>query len=367
MSGTGEIPADVVTVTDYWPYAQAQLDEAAWAYFSGGAEKERGLEKNQQAFAHYEIIPRVLQDLTAGSTHIQFNERSYAYPLFLAPVAWQRWAHPDGEQATAQAAAAMNTPFMVSMQSTTSLEAIRAAAPQAELWLQWYWHDDWAATEALWERCQHAQVSAIVLTLDAPIQGMRYREQRAGQTRPAHLQTPLLNDFETPAQHLAAAGQSPVFGTGLMHGAPRWPQVQAFIEACPLPVWLKGVLHPDDARLAVEVGAAGIMVSNHGARQLDAFPAPLRCLPAVVSAVRGRVPVVLDGGVRCGSDIFIALAQGAQAVAIGRPYVMGLTVAGAAGVSHILHMMRTELEVTMALAGCAQITDITAERLLSTE
>src|SRR5699024_5281215 len=180
MSGTGEIPADGVTGTDYWPYAQAQLDEAAWAYFSGGADKERGLKINQPAFVHYELIPRVLQYLPAGGTHRRFNERSYAYPLFLAPVAWQRWAHPDGEHATAQAAAAMNTPFMVSMQSTTSLEAIRAAAPQAELWLQWYWHDDWAATEALWERCQHARVSAIVRTLAAPTPGTRCREQRGG-------------------------------------------------------------------------------------------------------------------------------------------------------------------------------------------
>src|SRR5699024_12285708 len=124
------------------------------------------------------------------------------------------------------------------------------------------------------ECSRDAVVCAVVLTLAAPIQGMRYRGQRAALTRPVHLQTSLLNVFETPAQHLAAAGQSPVFGAGLMHGALRWPQVQAFIVACPLPVWLKGVLHPDDARLAVEVGAAGSMVSNHGARQLDAFPAP---------------------------------------------------------------------------------------------
>lgn len=367
MSGVDEIPADVVAVTDYWPYARAQLDGAAWAYFSGGTEKGLGLEKNCQSFARFEIMPRVLQDLTTGSTQFQMNGQSYAYPVFLAPVAWQCWAHPKGEVATVQAAAAMNTPFMISMQSTTNLEAIRAAAPQADLWLQWYWHDDWAAVKTLWQRCLQAQVKAIVLTVDAPVQGMRHDEQRAGQIRPAHLHTPLLDGFEIPAQHFAAAGQSPVFGAGILHTAPKWAQIQAFIEACPLPVWLKGILHPDDARLAVEVGAAGIMVSNHGARQLDAFPTPLRCLPAVVSAVQRRIPVMLDGGVRRGSDVFIALAHGAQAVAIGRPYIMALTVGGAAGVAHVLHMIRTEFEITMALAGCAQIVDITAERLLSAE
>lgn len=363
MSEAAEIPADVVAVRDYWPYAQARLEAPAWAYFSGGAEQERGLEKNLQAFADYEIIPRVLQDMTQGSTQIDLNGRAYAYPIFLAPVAWQRWAHPEGELATAQAAAAMGAPFMVSMQSTSSIEEIRAAAPQAELWLQWYWHHDRTATEALWQRCVQAEVTAIVLTLDAPVQGLRPREQRAGQHRPAHLHTPHLDGFNGAAQHFAAAGQSPIFGAGLMRSAPRWHEVQAFIEACPLPVWLKGVMHPDDARLAVEVGAAGVMVSNHGARQLDAFPAPVHCLPAVVSAVQGRLPVVLDGGVRSGSDVFIALALGAQAVAIGRPYVMGLAVGGAAGVAHVLHLLRTELELTMALSGCAQIEQISCERL----
>lgn len=363
MSTQDAIPADVVSISDYWPHARMRMDEAAWAYFSGGAEHEVGLEKNQQAFKRYEIIPRVLQDLSAGNTQIQIHTKTYEYPIFLAPVAWQRWAHPQGELASARAAAAMGSPLMVSMQSTTSLEEIRAAAPQAELWLQWYWHPDSAATEALWQRCVQAKVSAIVLTVDAPIQGMRYREQRAGSNRPAHLQTPLLDDFTPLGQHFAPAGQSPIFGAGLTQHMPRWQEVQAFIQACPVPVWLKGILHPDDARLAVEVGAAGVIVSNHGGRQLDAFPASLNALPAVASAIQGRVPVIFDGGVRSGSDVFIALALGAQAVAIGRPYVLGLAVGGAAGVAHVLHLLRTELEIAMVLAGCPQIKQITQERL----
>mgnify|MGYP001167326742 CR=1 FL=1 len=357
------IPAEIVSLRDYWRVAKSRLDEQAWAYFSGGAEQERGMKKNEQAFEQFEIMPRVLRDLSVGSTQVRIHHRTYAYPIFLAPVAWQRWAHPLGEQAVAQAAAAMRTPFMLSMQSTCSLEELRAAAPQAELWVQWYWHNDTRATESLWQRCVHHDVAAIVLTVDAPIQGMRYREQRAGQMRPAHLQTPLLAEFNSVSPPHAPAGHSPIFGTGWMQHAPNWQTIQQFIQACPMPVWLKGIVHPDDARLAVEVGAAGLIVSNHGGRQLDALPASLSALPAVAAAVQGRIPIILDGGVRSGSDVFIALALGAQAVAVGRPYIMALAVGGAPAVAHVLHLLRTELEIAMVLAGCAQIEHITRESI----
>jgi len=368
VSAHDRVPNDVVSVTDYWTHAQQRLDPKAWAYFSGGAGDGQGLKKNEAAFEHYQIMPRVLQPMQKASTKVQIAGQSFAYPIMLAPVAWQGWAHPQGERASAAAAAAMGALYTISMQSNTALEDIVAAAPQGRYWFQWYWQPealDGAATQDLWQRCVAAGVEAIVLTVDAPVQGLRDQERRAGQQRPSELNTPHLEAFSSTMVQGAFAqpGHSPLFGSGLLGQAPTWSQVQDFIAACPLPVWLKGVLHPDDARLAVEVGAQGVIVSNHGGRQLAALPPAIDCLAAVVEAVGGQMPVLFDGGVRRGSDALIALGLGAQMVGIGRPYVMALAVAGAAGVAHVLHLLRTELEVAMALAGCARIEQI-GERLI---
>jgi len=360
---SARIPADIVSVTDYWAHAQARLTPAAWAYFSAGAGDGSGVQANEAAFERYTIMPRVLKSLQGADTQITLAGRRYAHPLFLAPVAWQGWAHPEAEVATALAAAALGSPMIVSMQTTTALERLLAAAPQGRYWFQWYWQTDDNASQALLQQCAQLGVEAIVLTVDAPVQGLRYAEQRAGQERPGNLVTPHWSAFERPTSHMAQPGQPPLFGSPLLEQAPTWTQVQQFIAQSPLPVWLKGILHPDDARLAVEIGAAGVIVSNHGGRQLAAAPAALDCLAEVVNAVQGQIPVLFDGGIRRGSDVFIALALGAQAVCIGRPYIMGLAVGGAAGVAHVLHLLRTELELTMALAGSARCADIRAQQL----
>lgn len=367
MSHAQVLPADIVCVHDYWPYAKTRLSPGAWAYFNGGAQSGAGCRRNEQAFERYQIWPRVLKNMRSAHTRIELLGRSYDYPIFLAPIAWQAWAHPEGERATALAAEAMSSPFMVSMQSTTDIADLVAIAPAGRFWLQWYWQSDEQATQQLLDRCQGLGVEAIVLTVDAPVQGIRHEELRVGRKRPAHLGTPHLQGFASVDEAQARPGQSPLFATDLLQHAPDWTQVQEFIAQCPLPVWLKGILHPDDARLAVEVGAAGVIVSNHGGRQLAALPAALDCLAAVAAAVGQRVPVIFDGGIRTGSDVFIALALGAQAVCIGRPYLMGLAVGGAAGVAHVLHMLRTEFEVTMALAGCARCSEISAGLLLRSD
>lgn len=361
------IPTDVVAVEDYLPYAKEVLSPEAWAYFSGGVGDEKLLQCNKSIFDAYTVWPRVLQDLRHAHTRFVLNtsthQAEYEFPIFLAPVAYQRLAHPDGELATALAAAAMQTPFIISMQSSVDLATLASQAPGPQ-WLQWYWQPDAAGSQRLLEQAVQCGIEAIVLTVDAPVNGIRNTEQRAQFRLPAGIEAVNLHGIAQQAVPIAQAGHSPLFGSDfLAQAAPRWEQVAAFIAQCPLPVYIKGILHPADAQQAVQVGAAGIMVSNHGGRVLDISPSALQALPAVVQAVEGRVPVLMDGGIRRGTDVFIALALGAQAVLIGRPYIYALAVAGAAGVAHVLHLLRTELEVAMALAGCATLADVAQAEL----
>lgn len=355
-----QIPADIAAVNDYTAYAQQAMSPEAWAYFSGGVADEKLLERNLSAAANYQIWPRVLQDFSAAHTRfmLQGTNQEYAFPIFLAPVAYQRMAHPEGEVASALAAAAMQTPFIISMQASVDLQTLVQQAPGPQ-WLQWYWQADVEGSQRLLDQAVALGIEAIVLTIDAPVNGIRNTEQRAQFVLPEDIEAINLRGMKQRALPRAQAGQSPLFGSGfLANTAPRWEQITQFIAQCPLPVYLKGILHPADAQQAVEAGAAGVIVSNHGGRVLDLMPTSLQALPAVVQAVAGQVPVLMDGGIRRGTDIFIALALGAQAVFIGRPYIYALAVAGAAGVAHVLHVLRTELEVTMALAGCPTLEHI---------
>lgn len=357
------IPADVVAVDDYIAYAKERLHPQTWAYFSGGVGDERLLHRNLQAADHYQIWPRVLNDLSHAHTRFTLNgtNQEYAFPIFLAPVAYQRLAHPDGELASALAAAAMQTPFIISMQASVELATLKRKAPGPQ-WLQWYWQSDQVGSQRLLAQAVSLGIEAIVLTVDAPVTGARHREQRVQFKLPAGIEAVNLKGIKQQTVPLAQAGQSPLFDSRFLASAPQWDQVADFIADCPLPVFIKGILHPADARRAVQIGAAGMIVSNHGARILDAAPTSLQALAAIAPAVAGRVPILVDGGIRRGTDIFIALALGAQAVLIGRPYIYALAVAGAAGVAHVLHLLRTELELTMALAGCATLAEIkTAE------
>lgn len=362
-----QIPADIVAVNDYIPYAKTVMSPQAWAYFNGGVGDELLLRRNVEAAQNYQIWPRVLRDMSAAHTRFSLNtglsgaKQEYAFPIFLAPVAYQRMAHPDGELASALAAAAMQTPFIISMQASVDLATLVQQAPGPQ-WLQWYWQADQVGSQRLLDQAVALGIEAIVLTLDAPVNGVRNTEQRAQFVLPDGIEAVNLRGIQQAVIPVAQAGQSPLFGSGFLAQTPSWTEVAHFIAQCPLPVYVKGILHPADAQQAVQIGAAGVIVSNHGGRVLDAAPTTLQALPAVVQAVAGQVPVLVDGGIRRGTDIFIALALGAQAVLIGRPYIYALAVAGAAGVAHVLHLLRTELEVTMALAGCATLAEIkTAE------
>ena len=356
------IPPGLVTLADHEQHARTQLDDNAWAYFSGGAADEISLRANRTAWDALPLWPRVLRPLAGGHTRVPLLGRTLAHPILLAPVAFQRMAHPDGELAMAYAAAALGAGVVLSTQASVSVESVaQAVLPdpgRGPLWFQLYLQPDRGFTQALVQRAEAAGYEALVLTVDAPTSGVRDRERRAGFRLPSGVGPVNLAGLQTPASPPLSPGQSALFD-GLLHHAPTWDDIAWLQSITRLPVLLKGVLHPADARQAVSVGAAGLIVSNHGGRSLDTAPATSSALPRVVQAVGGAVPVLADGGIRRGTDVLKAMALGASAVLVGRPAVWGLANAGAAGVAHVLRLLRDELEVAMALTGCATLAEAT--------
>ncbi len=352
-----QIPPEIAAVTDYESFARERMSASAWAYISGAAADELTLAENHNAFRRLRLRQRVLADLEGANTRLELFGHTYEYPIFLAPVAYQKMVHPDGELAAALGASAMQAGMVVSTQASVALEDIAAMA-RAPLWFQLYIQQDRRFTQQLVHRAEKAGYRALVVTVDAPVNGVRNREQRASFTLPAGVDAVNLRGMLPQAAHTAQAGSSPLFGGPLLAGAPTWKDIQWLIGLARLPVLLKGITTADDAQRAIECGAAGIIVSNHGGRTLDTLPATIDTLPAVARAVNRRIPILLDGGIRRGTDIFKALALGATATLIGRPYVYGLAAAGAPGVAHVLHMLRAELEVAMALTGRPTLGDI---------
>lgn len=352
------IPADIVCAADYARRAPEHLDPAAWAYLSGGAGDEVTLRENTATFNSLKLMPRVLADVWGGHTRLELFGQPMAHPFLLAPVGWQRLFHPDGELASAQAAAVMEAVFAVSTYSTATIEEIAARSPIAP-WFQIYFQPEREDTERLVRRAEQAGCRALIVTVDAPVNGPRNREQRAGFALPPGMRAANLS-----ASTLQGGAGQGVFN-GAMAKAPGWVDVAWLCELTRLPVVVKGVLHPDDAARAIDSGARGIGVSNHGGRVLDTVPAAIHALPAVARRVNGAVPILFDSGIRRGTDAFKALALGAQAVMIGRPYVQALSVAGALGVAHLMRTLREELELTMALMGCATLADISDAHLFT--
>jgi len=346
------IPADVASLRDYERHAQAVLDEQAWAYFSGGAADELTLQDNVAAWSRWRLRSRVLQPLAGGHTRVTLGTQVLEHPIMLAPVAYQRMAHADGEIGTALAAAAQQAGLILSTQSSTSLEAVaqvvRDEPGRGPLWFQLYLQHDAAFNRALVARAEAAGYEALVLTVDAPVHGARDRERRAGFRLPAGIEAVNLKGL--PPAPAAPSTGSAVFD-GLLRHAPGWDDVQTLIAQTRLPVWLKGVTHPDDARRARDLGVAGLIVSNHGGRTLDTMAATADLLPELHAAVGDALPLIVDGGIRRGTDVLKALALGARAVLIGRPCVHALATSGALGVAHVIRLLRDELEIAMALTG----------------
>ena len=360
MSSLPPIPAGVVTLDDHETRARTTLDANAWAYLAGGAANELTVRANADAWHDLQLLPRVLRPLASGHTRVTLLGRDLAHPILLAPVAFQRLAHPDGEIASALAASALQAGLVLSAQSSTPLEDVARAfgndPARGPLWFQLYLQPDRGFNRELVQRVEAAGYEALVLTVDAPCHGARDRERRAGFHLPPGIGAVNLKGLGAPATTALRPGQSALFD-GLLTHAPTWADVAWLQSVTRLPVLLKGILHPDDARQAVALQAGGVIVSNHGGRTLDTAIATARALPRVAEAVHGELPVLVDGGIRRGTDVLKAMALGASAVLIGRPFVFGLANAGAHGVAHVLRLLRDELEIAMALAGCRTLAD----------
>jgi len=354
-----QIPPQIAAVADYEAYARERMTPAAWSYFSGGAADELTLHDNVAAFRRIRLHSRVLRDVAGGDTRLTLLGEAFDYPILLAPIAFQKLAHRDGEFASVLGASAMKAGMIVSTQASVPLEAL-AQASQTRLWFQLYLQHDRDFTAQLVRRAEAAGYRALVVTVDAPVNGARNREQRDGFALPAGVEAINLRGMAAVPVHAGEAGGSPLFGTTLLDGAPTWDDVAWLRSLTALPILLKGILSPDDARRAVDAGASALVVSNHGGRTLDTLPASVDALPAIARAVQGRIPLLLDGGIRRGTDVLKALALGADAVLVGRPYIHALASAGAVGVAHVLHLLRAELEMAMALTGCRTLADIDA-------
>ncbi len=364
----GRIPSDIVALADYEAHAQQALDANAWAYVSGGAADEITHRANREAWQALRLRPRVLRELAGGHTRVELLGRTLAHPLLLAPVAHQRLVHPDGELASAHAAAAQEAGLVLSLQSSVRLEdiaqAVVAAPGRGPLWLQLYLQPDRGATRALLQRAEAAGYEAIVLTVDAPVSGARDRERRAGFRLPPGLSAVNLQGLPAAPQPSLSPGQSALFD-GLLRHAPSWRDLEWLQGETRLPLLLKGVLHEDDAAMAMAAGVAGLVVSNHGGRTLDTAVSTAWALPRIAERVGGALPLLVDGGIRRGTDVLKAAALGARAVLIGRPQLHALAVAGAFGVAHMLRLLRDELEIAMALAGCRTLADASPALLAS--
>lgn len=343
------VPKDITTAADYRLLAQRQLSPEVWRYLENGAAQGLTLRANTQAFDDSTLMVRSLVNLTGGHTRIQMFGQQFEHPLILAPLAYQRLFHADGEQASAIAANAQSGQMVVSSLASQGLEQIIEAAGQP-LWFQLYWQGDRERTLRLVRRALNAGYSAVMFTVDAPV-------KQAVITLPDDVSAVNLE----PALPLPTIlpGQSLVFD-GWMAQAPDWDDLLWLREKLAVPLLIKGVLHPDDAERAVAAGCDGLVVSNHGGRVLDGVPASLQILPEIVQKVAGRAKVLFDSGIRSGQDAFKAMAAGADAVMIGRPYIWGLSVCGALGVAHVTRLMRDELEMTMALCGIAELADLKA-------
>ena len=339
-------------VGDYEREAERLLDSGTFGYFAGGAGDERTLRDNVEAFSRWLLRPRVLVDVSAVSTATTVLDAEVSMPLLVAPTAFQRLAHEDGELATARAAATAGTVMCQSTLSSVTPGELAAAAPGARQWFQLYWSSDRGFTSELLARVVEAGFEAVVFTVDFPAAGRRERDLRAAFTLPDDLVTPNIPESLQRQDFHVALGQ--IVDTTLT-----WRDLEWLRETCSVPVLLKGILSAEDALLAAEHGAAGVIVSNHGGRQLDGVAASLDALPEVVEAVGEGVEVLVDGGVRRGNDVLKALALGASAVLVGRPVVWGLAVGGEQGVRDVLELLRAEIALGLMHLGCRSPAEVT--------
>jgi len=361
-----QISAQIGSLADYARLAREHMEAQAWAHLESGADQGLTLAHNRQAFDRIRLCPEPLADLSAAHTRQSLLGQSLDWPLLLAPVAYQQLAHPEGELATVRAAMAMRTGMVVSTLSSCTLEEIAQAAQAAAqelgrsgpLWFQLYQQPTREHTLQLIRRAEDAGYQALVWTVDAHI-------KRSSYPLPPGVEAVNLRGIPQQRQTGDLMSEHILFGSELARGAPTWDDLVWLRQQTRLPLIVKGLLSARAAAQAVELGADAIVVSNHGGRVLDTAVSPLEVLPAIRAATPAHIPLLMDGGVRQGTDVLKAIALGASAVLLGRPQMHALAAAGMLGVAHMLYLLRAELELAMAQTGCASLDQI-APRLLTT-
>ncbi|KAL4392801.1 hypothetical protein AHAS_Ahas03G0381400 [Arachis hypogaea] len=355
---------EITNVTEFEAIAKEKLPKMIYEYYASGAEDQWSLKENRNAFSRILFRPRILIDVSEIDLTTTVLGFKISMPIMVAPTAMQKMAHPEGEYATARASAAAGTIMTLSSWATSSVEEVASTGPGIRFF-QLYVYKDRNIVIQLVRRAERAGFKAIALTVDTPLLGRREADIKNRFTLPSHL---TLKNFEglnlgkldkTSDSGLAA------YVAGQVDRSLNWKDVKWLQTITSLPILVKGVLTAEDTRIAIQSGAAGIIVSNHGARQLDYVPATIMALEEVVKAAQGKVPVFLDGGVRRGTDVFKALALGASGVFIGRPVVFSLAADGEAGIRKALQMLRDEFELTMALSGCRSLKEITRDHVMT--
>ena len=346
------IPNDLVSLKDYEIYAKERMDLNSIAYVYSGAGDEITYKRNEKAFENIYLETATLEDLKGANTKIELFGQSYENPIFLAPVAYQKLVDERGEIATVQGANAMNSCMCVSSFSSCTLEDITSYS-NSPLWFQLYIQPNMQVNLELIKKVEKLGFKALVITIDAPISGLRNSEQRAGFYLPngiSAINIENLNPIQTTDDFENIFDITPYL--------PTWKDIEFIKNNTNLPVILKGISSISYAKKAIELGIDGIVVSNHGGRTIDTQPASIEILPKIAKAVNGKIPILFDGGIRRGTDIIKAIALGASAVMIGRPIMYGLATAGALGVAHTLKILKEELEVSMIFTGCKDISSI---------
>jgi len=358
------VDMELINLFDFEKKARQRLSKMAGDYYASGANDEITLRENHAAYERITLRPRVLRDISRRELTTTVLGQEISMPILVAPTAFHQMAHPEGEVATARATGKAGTVMILSTLSTCSLEDVLAEA-SGPVWFQLYIYKDREATLALIQRAEAAGCRAIAVTVDAQIWGRRERDTRNRFRLPKGM---AMKNLAPTGKGQFPAGEE---GSGLARYVNwqfdqtlTWKDIEWICDHTRLPVLLKGVLHPEDARLAADHGAAGVIVSNHGGRQLDTVPASIDALAEIVATVDGRVEVFVDGGIRRGTDVVKAIALGAKAVGVGRPIIWGLAVDGDQGVKRVLEILRREFDVAMALCGCSRVAEINKDLLI---
>ena len=360
-SNTQPLP---VNLHEFEALAKTGLSRLVYDYYAGGANDEVLLRTAREAWDAIEIRYRVMRDVSERSLSCTVLGQLLEWPVMIAPMAFQQMAHADGERATAIAANASATGMILSTLSTSSVEDVCAATKQP-LWFQLYIEKDRGATKALVERAERAGCRALVLTVDTPLLGRRERDVRNQFHLPPNMPTPHLKIGRRDAllENVDTSSALATYVATQWDASISWRDVEWLRSVTSLPILVKGVVRGDDALLALKHGAAGVIVSNHGGRQLDTAITTARALPEIAQAMNGNGALLVDGGVRRGTDVLKALALGAHAVLLGRPVLWGLHVGGTEGVMRVLKLLRDEFDLAMALAGCRDVTELTRDLL----